>query len=222
MQLLETYIRRIVESVERKYKLNTIITKTSQIIVNQLKQFFTGSDNVLTFELDKSSVSELFELDDLLIIIDIKRIKSEEDDETIVSASYDDWENKIRLYMKVSNKMKHIDPETILLIKSNLRHELEHTLQNVKQFLDTSEEERKKKYFEREFEIRAYATELYTVLRLAEKRSVLTKELFLKFVTKYTDQIQTLKQSDKDKFRKMLVDYMIERYPLISQVMTSH
>ena len=84
MKLLEVYIKHVLfESVERKYKLNTIITKASQIIINQLKQFFESEDSKLVFELNKNDIPELLELDDLLVTVNIKKVAKLEKDTII-------------------------------------------------------------------------------------------------------------------------------------------
>jgi len=221
MKLLEVYIKHVLfESVERKYKLNTIITKASQIIINQLKQFFESEDSKLVFELNKNDIPELLELDDLLVTVNIKKVAKLEKDTIIVSASYDDPSNKIELFIKIQSETNELHPDYILLIKSNLRHELEHTLQNVKQFLDTSGEQRKK-YFEQAFEIEAHAAEFYYMLRVRGERAGLTKKIFMKLLNLFINSIQTLKVSDKNKFKKSLIAYMIERYPLVNKVMSS-
>lgn len=216
--ILEKYIHRVLrESVERKYKLPTIMTKAIKIIVMNLKKSLAADVFVDSrFRITKNEIVGLTEFDDLYIVVKVILSKKSinRGDVVLVDGKYYEREGRIILELRIDTDRFELEmlPGYVQHIKATLRHELEHAIQFLKRGIDF-DVERKMNYYDRLHEIDAYAADLhYTFMHRTHRENSFNKVLDI-WIEQLSDSF--LDDAEMNSFKKELRDYCFKRYPLL-------
>ena len=229
--IAEQHVQRktiiIQESIERRLKINTIISKASKIIMQEMKELIKDNNDRVSFIITKDKIPELSVFAQpegahkVLFFYVTLTSSALRVDNVSYEGEYDDVDNKIYISAsfnkQYSQNEKYLSP-TIMKLQDTLRHELEHAIQVLKkqqQHVFSAE------YHLQQHEIEAYAVELYRrILRRANKLKQSLQEIaIIQVVNNFVEhQFSYVNHDERDEVKRRILDYMMTRFPLIKKM----
>ena len=223
-QIVEQHTKAatISESVERRLKINTIISKASRIIMQKLKEFIKSKEDRLAFYIKHNEIPELKEFvasntRDGILYLDIELSKGAYYD---IRGRFSPDENIISIDLSLQAHSLYERALNVIIkeIQDTLRHELEHAVQVIKH---GHKEDTKSKYQQRTSEIEAYAVELYRrVLRRANEIKKKMSEIpIITIISAFVEnKFADIAFDERAEFKTQILDYMKKRFPLVNQM----
>ena len=216
--ILEKYIIHLLnESIEKKYRINTILTKVSRMIVSKAQELLIHSKKLIVrFIISKNEIPELADFNELYLSVKYDFTYKSKAGGTggYTEGVFDFPENKITIKVGIDKSVFKPEkiPILIMNIKSVIRHELEHVVQYHKKGFDI-DTEIELDYFEKPHEIAAFAADLHRQFVHRKKRELTFDEALKLWIKSYEPYFSN--DAEKNKFEKALRDYSLRRYPIL-------